>query len=113
MADRKATIARIESARNLGYNLMMVAVLSPLQVAINQAMNRAKMSRRFPHKRALRESHVAFRQHFMDYVPLFDAIHVYTNSGSDVSVRKVAEKKVEKELEISDSGLFNSALGLE
>jgi predicted ABC-type ATPase len=110
MSDQKETLARINLAKKSGYNLTMVAVLTPLNVAINQAMHRAKISRRFPHPKALPESHIAFRQHFTKYSPLFDKILVYANPGGGVSMSLVARKNVGSELEIFDSKMFNSAI---
>lgn len=113
MSAKNETVARIGLARKAGYQLTMIAVLTPVAIAINQAMHRAKISRRFPHPGALPESHVHFRQHFMNYVPLFDRVLVYTNFGSDGKVEKVAEKNIGKELEIFDSNRLNSALAVQ
>jgi predicted ABC-type ATPase len=113
MSDQKETVARTQLAKKMGYKLMMVAVLTPLQIAINQAMHRAKISRRLPHPKALPESHVSFRQHLREYEPLFDSILVFTNPGASGNVAKVAEKKIGKGLEVHDTNLFNAALSLQ
>jgi hypothetical protein len=113
MSVKNEDIASIDLARKAGYKLTMVAVLTPIEIAIKQAMHRARISRRFPPSHALKESHTAFRQHFMQYVPLFDAILVYTNGGNRGKVEKIAEKKIGKELEVFDQALLNSALTMQ
>jgi predicted ABC-type ATPase len=110
MSDFSETVSRIESAKKIGYKLMLVAVLTPFELTINQAMHRAKISRRFPHKKALPESHVSFRQCFKKYPDLFDRVLVYTNGGEGGKVEKVAGKEVGEEFKIIDSNAFNSAL---
>ena len=113
MSDHKETSMRIQLARKAGYRLILVAVLTPLEVAIRLAMGRAKISRRFPHLGALPESHVLFRQHIMKYIPLFDIVLIFANSGIDGKVHRLAEKKFGKELEIFDAELFTSASRME
>jgi len=106
MSDVVETLSRIEMAKKQGYNLTMVGVLTPLSVAIKQAMGRAKEWRRFPHKEFLPKSHVDFRKAFMGYIPHFTDVSIYGNLGDGEPVL-LAEKNDGKELAILDEHLFN------
>ena len=113
MSNRSETLKRLKAAKGAGYQLSMVAVLTPLQVAIRQAMSRAQDSRRFPHKDALPGSHIGFRAAFPDYVPVFDEITVFANFGEvdEHSPYVIAEKPLNaKQLEVGDQDRFNALL---
>jgi len=112
MSDAAATEARIQQARDEGYELTMIAVLTPLEVAIRQAMGRAQDSHRFPNPVALPKSHVDFRAAFHSYVPLFDEVIVFANQGGGTdNCSVIAEKTAEmNQLAIHDKELFRSAL---
>jgi predicted ABC-type ATPase len=112
MSNKAETTARIALARDNGYTLTMIAVLTPLEIAIQQAMNRAQQSRRFPHPNALPNSHSGFREAFHDYVPLFDAVTVFAKeaAGSD-NCYVVGEKMIgTNDLAIFDEPLLSRAL---
>lgn len=77
MSNREESLQRIRTATGAGYELTLVAVLTPLKLAIRQAMQRAKLTRRFPNREALPESNGAFKAAFREYVPLFDEVIVF------------------------------------
>jgi|GEM_PF-2941220 len=77
MSDLKTSLEKVELARSQGYTITLVALFTPLEEAITQAMRRAKLSRRFPHPPALEASNKHFRVNFRHYVPLFDEIRVF------------------------------------
>ena len=110
MSDKNETVARIELARAAGYKLTMIAVLTELKTAMRLAMHRARLSRRFPNPTALPNSNLLFKQHIMGYVPLFDEVKIFVNSGIDGIVYSVAEKKSGKQLVVTDEKRLNSAL---
>lgn len=112
MSDEQATLKRIQLAKQHGYALTLIAVLTPLDVAIRQGMNRAKYSRRFPHPKALPESHVGFRKSFQAYVPLFERVMVFGNQGEPHEAICVAQKLSGKTLAIHDEDLLSSLLNL-
>jgi predicted ABC-type ATPase len=107
MSDFAETTARVDLARKSGYKLMMVGVLTPLQLAIDQSMHRARISRRFPHQKALPESHAEFRKHLRKYLDLFDRILMYTNGGANGNVEKVGEQRIGEEFKILNPDSFN------
>jgi predicted ABC-type ATPase len=110
MSDKNETVARIETARAAGYKLTMIAVLTDLKTAVRLAMHRAKLSRRFPNPTALPKSNLLFKQHLMDYLPLFDEAKIFVNPGIDGIMYRVAEKKLGKQLVVLDKERLDSAL---
>jgi predicted ABC-type ATPase len=113
MSNKPETLHRITKAREAGYELSMAAVLTPLEIAIRQAMGRARDSRRFPHKGALPASHVGFRSAFYEYLPLFDEVTVFANFGEtdENSPYVIAEKTLGgKQLDVSDEVGLNALL---
>ena len=112
MSNEGKTMERINVAKRAGYSLRMIAVLTPMEIAICQAMHRASLSRRFPNPAFLPASHRGFREAFRRYVPYFDEVTVFasqveTSDGCYV----VAEKLLgSKELAIHDDEHFNAAL---
>jgi len=114
MSARDETMTRIQLARDARYTLTMVAVLTPFEVAVRQAMHRAKISRRFPHPDALPLSHRGFRESFNAFHPLFDHVYVFENPGEGLeNCSVIAEKHgLTNGLEIYDDALLSSALCL-
>ena len=114
MSNKAETLERVKMATEIGYELTMVAVLTPLDQALKQAMHRAKQSRRFPHPDALPKSHVGFRQAFREYVPYFDEITVFANDAKlGDSPFVIAEKQgKENALVTCDGDLLDNALRL-
>ncbi len=110
MSNRGETTERITQAQATNCELTMVAVLTPLELATKQAMQRAHDSRRFPHPEFLPKSHVGFREAFMGYVPHFDNVVVFARLAGSDGAMLVAEKGSTKELVIYDDDLFNRAL---
>jgi len=110
MPDERETIGRIALAKEAGYEITLVAVLTTLEVAVRLAMGRAKTSRRFPNPDALPKSNVVFKQLLMRYIPLFDNAVVFMNHGVDGKMTKIAEKKTGKELEVIDRKVSDAAL---
>jgi hypothetical protein len=112
MSDESETLNRIAATRRKGYALSMLAVLTPQDVAIQQAMRRARTTRRFPNPVALPHSHFGFRKAFESYVPLFDEVRVITNFGTGPGGCYVVGEKTErsKPLAIYDQDLFSRAL---
>lgn len=110
MSNRDETIERLKLAQARNYELTMIAVLTPMQLAIKQAMTRAFDSRRFPHPEFLPKSHHGFREAFTNYLPYFDNVMVFARLDGSSSAMLVAEKGATKELVILDDDLFNRAL---
>lgn len=111
MSDEKATVERIKKVQALNYETMMIAVLTPLELAQKQAMERAFDSRRFPHPTALPQSHHGFRRAFTGYVPYFDEVFIFARETGQGHAMVVAEKAAgTKELVILDEEVFNRAL---
>jgi predicted ABC-type ATPase len=112
MSNKVETMARIERAKEKGYELTMVAVFTPVQIALQRAMRRAEISRRFPNPKALPESHIGFRQNFNDYILCFEEITVFTNEGEEPnSCMVIAEKQAGANgLAIYDEEMFSHAL---
>jgi hypothetical protein len=81
MSNQAETLERLKLADLSGYELTMVAVLTPTEQAVRQAMRRACQSRRFPHPEALPKSHIGFRQAFVDYLGYFDRVTVFANDA--------------------------------
>lgn len=111
MSNKEETMDRVLRASRNGYELTMVAVLTPLEIAIRQAMRRARISRRFPHPNALPASHTGFQKAFDDYVPLFGKVMVLANDGVGPEGCYVVAEKTDatKQLEIYDQELFSRA----
>jgi len=82
MSNKNDSLARIAYARKHGYKIILVAVFSPIEVAIRQAMSRAYQNRRFAHPDFLPNSHRDFRANFGSYVPLLDEVFVFCNDGT-------------------------------
>ena len=80
MSNKEETLKRLKTATMSGYELTLIAVFTPLDQAVDQAMHRAKITRRFPHPEALPKSHKAFREAFLDYIPHFDEVQVFANN---------------------------------
>jgi predicted ABC-type ATPase len=112
MGNRDDAMRRIQLAKNAGYEITLIAVLTPYSQAVQQAMRRAFLTRRFPHPKALPESHRNFRLNFNDYVPLFDEVTVFANSRNHSdSPMVIARKSGEgKGLEVLDQALLESLL---
>ncbi len=109
MSSHGETMQRIDLAKRHGYELTMVAILTPLDKAIRQAMERAKQSRRFPHFKALPESHSGFIEHLRGYFDYFDTVLVFANMGLPNDIELVANKKSGNILEVLNAEIFNSA----
>jgi predicted ABC-type ATPase len=108
MSNKDETLKRIKAARENGYLLTFIAVFTPLNVAIHQAMDRARETERFPNLVELPKSHTGFRQAFGVYVPLFDTVKVFARSAIGVHSVLVAEKNgLNNGLAIFDETLFN------
>lgn len=112
MTNLSETIHRITEAKKNGCKLVLVAVFAPVNVAIRQAMERARKSRRFAHPDFLPKSHVDFQGNFKTYVPYFDEVFVFVNDGildsyGKKNPRLIAEKVASQaELAIYDSERF-------
>ncbi len=98
MSNKADTLEKIKMAKENHYEMMMVAVLTPMATAIKRAMHRAKQTRRFPNREALPESHNGFRNSFNDYLLEFDEISVLANIADDMDVELIAVKEAGKEL---------------
>lgn len=113
MSDRAETMKRIQQARSRDYELTMMAVLTPVELATRQAMLRARLTRRFPNAEALPKSHLGFRKALMDYVPLFDEVTVFANLTGEGDITIVAEKASGANgLALLDATTFNYALSV-
>ena len=111
MSDAADTLAKMRHAKEHNYELSLIGVLTPLEVAIRQAMNRAKDSRRFPHPEALPKSHAGFRKALNEYIPFFDEVMVFARLEGVAEPVVVAEKKAgANELAILDEKTFTAAL---
>lgn len=84
MSDKSASIVRIEEAKESGYRVGLIAVLTDLQVATRRAMQRAKETQRFAHPNFFAGSHTAFRQHLEEYWDMVDEGFILENSEDDV-----------------------------
>lgn len=82
MSNPGPTLEKLRSVREAGYKVVFLAVFTPLEVAIRQAMERAKKSRRFAHPDRLPESHRGFRACWRDYLPWVDEAWVFANEGT-------------------------------
>lgn len=112
MSNREETIQRIHAAEAAGYELTMVAVLTPLKLAIRQAMQRARNTRRFPNAHALPESNRAFKAAFREYLPLFDEVIAFARMeelGENPVVVATKSGRL-NELAVDDDELLGSAL---
>jgi predicted ABC-type ATPase len=108
MAYKPETMERIEFAKKNGYFLTMIGVLTPWQNAFQFAMNRARISRRFPGSDKFLESHHLFNQVFRDYFDLFDEIKIFANLGKLSDIMLVAEKKSGEKLVTTTPDVLNS-----
>jgi predicted ABC-type ATPase len=108
MGHKANALRRIEMAKARGYYLTMIAILTPLDVAMRFAMRRAKISRRFPIFGEYKQSHASFIGEFRNYFPHFDEIKVLANSGENRDIELVAEKKAGESLAIANPDVFNS-----
>lgn len=111
-------LARLKRARGADYRLILVAVFAPLEIAIRQAMKRARQTRRFAHPEHLPRSHQAFKANFRTYLPHFDDIYVFVNDGTPVASGRgvphlvAAKAPGQTELAIHDTDRF-LALGVQ
>jgi predicted ABC-type ATPase len=114
MSDRDDTLKRIEFAKRQGYDIQMIAVLTPLSVAIRQAMGRAYQIKRFPHSTALPQSHVNFRAILEEYIPLFDKVEIFAKMGGPDDIPEIIAVKEEGEnkLAVVDKNLLHSLTDL-
>lgn len=114
MSNKVETLQKIKLATENGYELTMVAVLTPEKQATEQAMHRAKETRRYPNPDALPKSHTGFRKAFMDYVEHFDEITVFANDARLGDSPVVLGHKAGKENALVPvaEGLLESALGV-
>jgi len=111
MSDYETTLERIMLAKENGFGLTMVAVFTPLETAVRQAMHRARKSRRFPNADALPKSNQGFRTNFAKYLEHFDVIKVFANMGDGKDSYVIAEKNgLGNALEVFDSNLFQSVV---
>ncbi|MGD1088176.1 MAG: zeta toxin family protein [Verrucomicrobiota bacterium] len=111
MSNKDETLKKINLAKNNQYELTMIAVLTPLKVAIRQGMKRALLSRRFPHPEALPKSHIGFRESFNDYVEHFDEIFVFANMGDGGDTEVIAQKTSDEiSLAVIKPDVFNTLL---
>lgn len=111
LSNQADSMQKISEAVRNGYKVSLFAVVAPLQVAIRQAMDRAKDTKRFPHPEFLPKSHLDFKTVFTSYVPHFNEIKVFANEGKMGNLPVlIAEKKDGKELAINDEALFNQLL---
>ena len=108
MGHKGNALRRIEMAKRHGYFLMMIAVLTPLEVALKFALRRAKLSRRFPIFNEYKQSHVYFIEELRNYFEYFDEVKVFANLDETRDIELVAEKKVGNLLEIANPDVFNS-----
>jgi len=112
MSNKDEVVRLITKAKSQGYALKLVAVLTPYEQAIRQAMERAYQTRRFPHPDFFRSSHKGFRDALSDYEPLFDEVVYFSNdtaSGHGCCV--IAERqKGTNELDIPDEAMFIKAI---
>jgi predicted ABC-type ATPase len=115
MSNPAPTLEKLRLARAVGYRIVFLAVFTPLEVAIRQAMERARKSRRFAHPDRLPESHRGFRACWRDYLPLADEAWVFANEGTPPGAPKrrdpcLIARMVEpnKELVILDGTTFSS-----
>lgn len=112
MSNQAETIQRIRMADAAGYELTLVAVLTPLKLAIRQAMQRARNTRRFPNAHALPASNQAFKVAFPEYVPLFDEVIVFARMEDlgDDPVQVASKSGRLNELAVDDDATLGSAL---
>jgi Zeta toxin len=81
MSDPVETIPKLKSAKSLGYRTILVGVFAPIEIAVRQAMLRAKQSRRFAHPEFLPKSHIGFQKSLKEYLPYFDDVLLFENEG--------------------------------
>ena len=114
MSDDVATMEQIAFAAHHGYALTLIAVLTPLEVAIKQAMRRAFQSRRFPHPDALPASHKGFRDAFDTYLPHFEKVLVFAKDAARSEDCFVVAEKTGRTnpLAIHDEEMFSRARSL-
>jgi len=85
MSNPDETHTRIIELKTAGYELALVAVFTPYETAVHQAMRRAHQTRRFPHPIELPKSHKNFLGSFMNYLDYFDTITVWHNNADITS----------------------------
>jgi hypothetical protein len=107
MSNEAETRRKIEMAAEKGYELSMIAVLTPEPVAIKQAMERAFDTRRFPNPVALPESHGNFRKAFSGYLPHFQDVLVFGKVDESELPMLIGKKSGGNDLAIADEILFN------
>ena len=114
MSNKIETMDRVKMAEQSGYELTMIAVLTPQKIALERAMHRAKLSRRFPHPEMLPKSHVGFREAFTDYIPHFDEVIVFASGDSQDHTPVVIGQKQGKQNALVPvaEGMIENALRL-
>ncbi len=115
MSNAAPTLDKLRTVRAAGYKVVFLAVFTPLDVAVRQAMERARKSRRFAHPERLPESHQGFRACWREYLPFADETWVFANEGTPPDSPKrrdpclIARQVVpNKELEIFDRTKFSN-----
>lgn len=114
MANGAETIQKISAAKEAGFHITFVAVATPVEIAIERAMSRARKMRRFAHPDHLAESAREFASQFPKYVSLFDKVMLYYNGVNDSSGRAqpllIAEGAKESVLASYDDKLLREFL---
>lgn len=111
MSNKENTLKKITYAKNAGYRLALIGVLTQTEVAVRRAMERARKTRRFAPPKYLHESHTSFAGHLGDYMELMDEVMIIENSREiqDGGPHLVAQKAPgEKALKVFDRPLFAS-----
>jgi len=80
MSDPAATCQKITAAKGQGYRLVFVGVACPIEAAVQRAMHRARLTRRFAHPSHLENSHRNFARAFETYFDLFEEVMLFWNS---------------------------------
>jgi len=104
-------LKKIEYARQCGYRLALIGVLTETPVAVQRAMGRAKRTRRFAPPKYLHDSHTSFASHLETYIELMDEVLVVENSREtkDGGPHLLAQKKPgEKALKVFDQTIYDT-----
>jgi chloramphenicol 3-O-phosphotransferase len=116
MSDYDSTMDKIRRVRAHGYNLMLVGVWTPTEIAVRRAMSRARKIRRFAHPDYLVKSARDFSKFFPKYADLFDRVRVFCNSvdrADDGEPLLIAQKDViDSDLEVFDNDDMSEFLEL-
>ncbi len=111
MSNKEGTLKKIEYARQCGYRLALIGVLTETPVAVQRAMGRAKKTRRFAPPKYLHESHASFASHLETYIELMDEVLVVENSREtkDGGPHLLAQKKPgEKAVKVFDQTIYDT-----